>query len=233
MKVRTKFVISVVLAVPLLVAIVIGCREYNEQRKKREEEILNALVIDSLNLVEASGADVARLIERNVHAKGHPEFQVRIYSDSRQVPHFHALQNPSPYLEPSYKITAKLTSIPLAELIKFVSGLGVGTFELAGHELIVLPVPGTTRPFRRAVYKMYPEFFGTSSEKHLTDYVHNLNSYEGMTFEINRQESTIEIFAPEHEVEMLDGLLYSAKRPSWWEQAQSIVRFQKTIPRDY
>jgi hypothetical protein len=228
MRIRTKRILLIAGVVVLLAALSLAYQEYDERRTKREEDTLKGLVIDSFDVKDATLDEAVRLLVEKVHAAGHPELRPCVYANYRDAPRFHAQLNAMHLGTPNHRITMRLTSIPLVELVKYVGGLADSTCEVIGHDLLAVPTIGTTRPFRRATFKIYPDYFNGVPDK---DLIYGLNFYEGMTVEIKRKQSKVEVFAPEEEIDTLEAIFLSARRPSWWEQAQSILRYGTTIPK--
>ncbi|MEP6669594.1 MAG: hypothetical protein ABJF10_10605 [Chthoniobacter sp.] len=234
MQARTKRILSIVFVALFLVVVAFGYRDFDERRLEREEKTLKYLVIDSFEVRDATLDEAVQLLVEKVHAMGHPELRARVFADRSAARHFHGLLNPPPDLHPGGKITLHLTSIPLVELVKYVGGLADSTCEVIGHDLVAVPALGTSRRFRRVTYRMYPDFFEIMPEKDLTQYLlGSLTFYEEMKVDVKRNQSTVEIFAPEEQVDNLDALLHQNRLPSWWAQAESLIRYGTTVSRDY
>lgn len=224
MKVRRKHLLLLVGVAGLLVAIVVSYRKYDERRRKREEDILNNLVIDSFEVTNATRDDAVRLIVEKVHALGHPEFRARVYSSGREAPDFHALVNPPPGPAPSRNFSIKLRSIPLEELIRFVATETGSTCVLNGHELTVVPAVGTMQRFRRETILM--PLVQNIPEKDMPAWLraNGVQFYEGMA--VKWDGTWLEFFGPTDEIELIELIETPTDAPGWVPTKWGIMKYR-------
>ena len=234
MQLRAKRILWLIQIIAFSSATLFVYQAYEERRMNLDEKTLNNLLVESIEFKDASLDDAVRLVVGKVHALGHPELRARVYTSSREAPYFHLLKNSHPVAQLGDKITVRLTAAPMSELLKFVGGLSGSTCEVIGHDLVVVPALGTSLPFHRATFRLYPDFFSSVSPKDISEWARNqqLDSYEGSGVGFNRKRSTVEIFAPNEEIEQLENSLSGFVRPPLWKELKYELLHWEKYPRD-
>ena len=207
---RTKRIRSIAVLVFLLAALSLAYREYNERRMIREEEALKNLAIGPIEFTDATCEDALRILVEKLHAMGHPEVQLHMYSDAHQVPYFHTEQDRHRLLDaPPQPITFRLgdregEAFSLGQLLTYIGILGQSTCDLRGHDLVVVPTIGTMERFHKRRFKF--TFSAQIPNNNVAAWMksNGVTFYDGMTIESKPKDSEIEIYAPESVIDMFD-----------------------------
>jgi hypothetical protein len=202
MKAHLKYQFAVVLAAPVLVAGGLIYGDYAERQAMREEETLKKLDVGSFSVENASVEAALKLIVEKVHARGHPEVRLRIYSDAKKAPFFHRELKPEYRpLDGPHALTITLGEnepLTLGDLLRYVGRLSDSTCDFRGHDLVVVPAVGTMERFRRRSYEM-PSLMSADG-KSLPDAKSLLEllkaegfgpRYEGMTIGVGKKNSVV------------------------------------------
>lgn len=216
---RTKHTLVGALIIVCLAVLSNGWDESARLRSIREEEeaLLN-VEFGTLDFKDLTFDQALQMTVEKVHARGHPELRLQIYSDPHKLDGFHTQVYPAnPDAGKTHSVSL-MSGVKLRSLLWYLGFAYGGTCVLQGNKLVGVPAIGTFQPFQKATWKLHPLRASLFGDQGLQGYAreNGVTFYEGMMLEYQSERSEVVVCAPAEQMSLLYIIL--DPQPSRWQR---------------